>query len=164
MPEKWVVDASPIISLAKLNKTSLMMELCEELIIPSAVAEEINRGTGNDPAKLWLQKFGNAYVKDIGPIEPIISAWDLGRGETEVINWAKTNTDWLPVLDDRAARNCTRSLGIRTFGTIGIIVLAKKQQRIESIVPLLKKLEKVGFRINRNLYDAAVELAGEKRS
>ena len=32
------------------------------------------------------------------------------------------------------------------------------------IIPLLKKLEKVGFRINRNLYDAAVELAGEKRS
>ena len=51
MPEKWVVDASPIISLAKLNKTSLMMELCEELIIPSAVAEEINRGTGNDPVR-----------------------------------------------------------------------------------------------------------------
>ncbi len=44
MPERWVVDASPIISLVKLNKASFMMELCEELLVPSAVAEEINRG------------------------------------------------------------------------------------------------------------------------
>lgn len=162
MPERWVVDASPIISLAKVNKASLMMELCEELLIPSAVAEEINRGPGNDPAKLWLQEYGIAYVKDVGPVEPIISAWDLGRGETEVINWANANSGWIPVLDDRAARNCTSSLGIRTFGTIGIIVLAKKHQKIEAVVPLLKRLEHVGFRINQNLFDTAVELAGEK--
>ena len=48
-------------------------------------------------------------VKDVGSIDAVISAWDLGRGETEVINWAFTNPGWTPVLDDRAARK------LRTF-------------------------------------------------
>lgn len=58
MPEKWVVDASPVISLARIGKASLMVELCEELLIPSAVDAEINRGS-----KMILQNCG---CKNIG--------------------------------------------------------------------------------------------------
>lgn len=113
MPEKWVVDASPVISLARIGKASLLVELCEELLIPSAVDAEISRGSENDPAKLWLQKHRKAFVRDVGSIDPVATAWDLGRGETEVINWAFTHRDWIAVLDDRAARNCAGSLEIR---------------------------------------------------
>ena len=109
MPKKWVVNASPIISLTKINKASFLIELCDELLIPKGVAEEIDRGTEDDPARVWLQQFAGAYVKDVGSIDAVISAWDLGRGETEVINWAFTNPGWTPVLDDRAARK------LRTF-------------------------------------------------
>jgi len=103
MPKKWVVNASPIISLCSINKASFLIELCDELLIPKGVAEEIDQGTEDDPARIWLQQFGATYIKDLGPIETVIRAWDLGRGETEVINWALTNPGWTPVLDDRAA-------------------------------------------------------------
>ena len=78
MPKKWVVNASPIISLCSIDKASLLFELCDELLIPKGVAEEINRGIGDDPEKLWLQRFGMAKIKDVGSIEPVIRAWDLG--------------------------------------------------------------------------------------
>jgi len=162
MPKKWVVNASPIISLTKINKASFLIELCDELLIPKGVAEEIDRGTEDDPARVWLQQFAGAYVKDVGSIDAVISAWDLGRGETEVINWAFTNPGWTPVLDDRAARNCVHSLNRRVFGTIGILIMAKKQQKIEAINPLLIQLDQIGFRISRDLFDTAADLAGEK--
>ena len=162
MPKKWVVNASPIISLTKINKASFLIELCDELLIPKGVAEEIDRGTEDDPARVWLQQFAGAYIKDFGSIDAVISAWDLGRGETEVINWAFTNPGWTPVLDDRAARNCVHSLNRRVFGTIGILIMAKKQQKIEAINPLLIQLDQIGFRISRDLFDTAADLAGEK--
>lgn len=162
MPKKWVVNASPIISLTSIKKVSFLIELCDELLIPKGVAEEIDRGPKDDPAKIWLQQVGGAYVKDVGSIETVIRAWDLGRGETEVINWAYTNPGWTPVLDDRAARNCVHSLNRRVLGTIGIILMAKKEQKIELVNPLLNQLDKIGFRIGRDLIDAASELAGEK--
>ena len=162
MPKRWVVNASPIISLCSINKASFLTELCDELLIPKGVAEEIDRGTEDDPARIWLEEYGGTYIKDVGSIEPVIRAWDLGRGETEVINWAFANPDWTAVLDDRAARNCLQSLNRRVVGTIGIIVMAKKEHKIDAVGPLLNQLDQIGFRISRDLTDAAVELAGEK--
>lgn len=161
MPEKWVVNASPIISLARIDKASLLVELCEELVTPSAVAVEISQGSENDPAKLWLQKHGQTFVRDVGSIDPVVSAWDLGRGETDVINWTFTNSGWIAVLDDRAARNCAVSLGIQVCGTVGIIIIAKKRLKIEAVEPVLRRLDQVGFRINSVLTNAALTLAGE---
>ena len=162
MPKRWVVNASPIISLCSIDKASILTELCDDLLIPKGVAEEIERGAEDDLAKKWLEEFGEPYVKDAGPIEPVIRAWDLGRGETEVINWAFNNPGWTAVLDDRAARNCIHSLSRRVIGTIGIIIIAKNEQKIEAVNPLLNQLDQIGFRISRELTDAAASLAGEK--
>ncbi len=162
MPKMWVVDASPIISLCSINKASFLTDLCDDLLIPKGVVEEIDRGAEDDPARIWLQEFGGPYIKNIGPIEPVIRAWDLGRGETEVINWTYNNPKWTAVLDDRAARNCIQSLDRRVLGTVGIIILAKREQKIDEVGPLLNQLDQIGFRISRDLTDAAAELAGEK--
>ncbi len=92
MFRRWVVNASPIISLSKIGRTSLLLNLCDELIIPSGVDHEIKQGADDDPAKCWLKESGVKHVKDVGPIAPAIAAWDLGLGETEVINWAYIGT------------------------------------------------------------------------
>jgi predicted nucleic acid-binding protein len=126
MPEKWVANASPIISLAKLNQAYLLNELCEQLLIPAGVAREIKQGPDDDPAKLWLQKKGKKCVKDTGPINSVIASWDLGQGESDVISWAFTNSGWTAIIDDRAARNCAHSLNINHRGTIGILLLWPK--------------------------------------
>ena len=162
MPKMWVVNASPIISLCSINKASFLTELCDDLLIPKGVAEEIDQGAVDDPARIWLEEYGRTYIKDVGSIEPVIRAWDLGRGETEVINWAFVNPDWTAVLDDRAVRNCIQSLNRHVIGTIGIIILAKNEQKIEAVNPLINQLDQTGFRISRELTDAAAALAGEK--
>ena len=64
MPKMWVVNASPIISLCSINKASFLTELCDHLLIPKGVAEEIDRATEDDPARIWLEEFGGTFIKD----------------------------------------------------------------------------------------------------
>ena len=52
---KLVVNASPIISLAKIGYADLLLELSSELIIPEGVYQEIVNHKNNDSAVEWIK-------------------------------------------------------------------------------------------------------------
>ena len=106
MSNKWVVNASPLILLAKINQLTLLTQLADELVIPESVVKEINDGAADDPARTWLQVAGKRWVQPDAPAELALSAWDLGAGETAVLNWACRNREFEAILDDRSARRC----------------------------------------------------------
>ena len=54
MRETWVVNASPVISLAKIGRLDLLRSAEREVLIPTAVAEEILAGRAGDPASVAL--------------------------------------------------------------------------------------------------------------
>lgn len=160
---KWVVNASPLITLSKIGHMDLLRELCDEMVIPEGVAKEIDRSPEeDDPARVWLRFHGAKYIRNAGQVPPVIAGWDLGLGESEVLAWAKSHTDYEAVLDDRAARNCALSLTIKVRGTIGIIVLARREGRIGSVASILDPLQQAGFRIDTALILEAKKLAGER--
>ena len=76
---------------------------CEKLVIPAGVAQEIDQGPENDHARSWLQSQGSSWVKKVDQVDPIIAAWDLGLGESQVISWAYRNAGYEVILDDRDA-------------------------------------------------------------
>lgn len=160
MGRKWVVNASPLIVLAKINQVTLIQELCEEWIIPIGVLDEINLGPEDDPARLWLQANKKGIIKKVA-IVPQVASWDLGQGETEVLSWAYSNPDYKAILDDRAARNCAVSLNVTVKGTIGVLLLAKQEKKIKRITPLLEQVQQVGLRIDPQLLSMAKNLANE---
>jgi hypothetical protein len=53
--------------------------------VPAGVAKEIAQGLEDDPAKQWLQSHGQELVRELEMIPPVIIAWNLGLGETEVL-------------------------------------------------------------------------------
>ena len=87
--ERWVVNASPLICLAKAGFSDLLLKLPDEIIIPSAVMEEIQAGQSGDPAQAALA-FGKFPVREV-PVKPEILAWDLGKGESAVLSYALSN-------------------------------------------------------------------------
>ena len=161
MAKKWVVNASPLIVLARINHLFLLTQLAEEIVVPAGVAKEITQGPGDDPASEWLQADGQALVREVKVVPPIIIAWNLGLGESEVLAWAYRNPGYEAVLDDRAARNCALSLNIPVRGTIGVLLLAKRLGHLQVINPVLQHLEKAGFRIDPTVISAAKKLAEE---
>ena len=114
MPERWVVNASPIILLSKIEYHHLLIRLSDQIVVPEAVAEEIRNGSAGDPARRFLDSRGFHVVAE--PPEPDILAWDLGAGETAVLSYARTNPGWRVVIDDGMARRCARSFSIPVIG------------------------------------------------
>ena len=41
MPERWVVNASPLIVLAKIDRLDLLVQQADELLVPQAVVNEM---------------------------------------------------------------------------------------------------------------------------
>lgn len=162
MSRKWVLNASPLITLGKLSAITLLEKMSSDLVVPDAVAGELDQGPANDPARGWIRGQGASLVRRVEEIPPLILSWDLGKGESEVISWAYLNPGYEAILDDRAARNCAHSLGVRVRGTIGIILLAKKEGLLPQVKPLLNELMNSGFRISPDLLREAFRLADEE--
>lgn len=158
---RWVVDASPLILLAKVDRIHLLSELPDALTIPSPVAEELRAGPEEDPARRWLLHEGSAYVRPVAAVVPEVAAWDVGRGESAVLSWAYRDKSWLAVIDDLAARQCARALDIACTGTIGVVLAAKHNRVIPEVAPVLDALISAGLRISTDVMIQARRLADE---
>ena len=161
---RWVVNASPVILLGKVGHLGLLEALCAQLIVPAAVVTEVCAEPHRDAGQDWLQGQARAYVRDVGPVDSLITTWDLGIGESKVLTWAREHPDYEAILDDRAARNCALSLGIPVRGTLGVILLAKREGLLSHVQPVFARLQEAGLRIAPAVLDTALELAGEKES
>ena len=69
----------------------------------------------------------------------------------------ENNVEFTALIDDRAARKCADTLGIKTLGTGGILVLAKKRGLIENVSAELKKLNDAGLWISDEVKNAIIK-------
>lgn len=161
MPSRWVVNASPIILLAKIGRLGWLEELSDELSVPAGVADEIRAGPEEDSARGWLTGDGRARIRTVEQVDSAIAAWDLGIGESEVLAWARQHAGYEAILDDRAARNCATTLRIPVRGTLGIVLLAKREGLVSKAEPVLRELMQAGLRIDERVFQTAMKLADE---
>ncbi len=158
-----VSNASPLIVLAKAHLLRLMPLLFSEVIVPQAVREEILQGPPGDPMRqalphcIWLRP----VVLD-PPLSPL-SAWQLGRGEAEVIEYARLHPGGAALLDDRAARRAAASLGLKVHGSLSLVAMAAAQGRVGSFSEAANQLKAAGLYVSDALVqEAAKRLTGRK--
>ena len=158
--EKVVINASPFILLCKSGLISLLPELFSEICMPEAVWDEVGRG--GDIASYQLYDYEQTWLRRylIDAAEEV-SAWNLGDGETEVLSFAFVNKSHTALIDDRAARRCAATLNIKTLGTGGILVLAKKRGLIENVSLELKKLTGAGLWLSDEIVEVILKQADE---
>lgn len=92
MNSTWVVNASPLIVLSKIGQADLLAQLCEHLLVPEAVYSEVTVAAP-DAASDWMTEALAASRLsrcNVTP-DPIVLAWDLGSGETEVLSLAQAD-------------------------------------------------------------------------
>jgi predicted nucleic acid-binding protein len=127
-------DASPLMTLGKLNRLDLLAGLFGEVQIPRAVYDEVvtqglARGEGDAfTVRLFWQRQRWPIV-DVP--EAMLSAYVpsviLDPGELEVLALALSLADPLVLLDDETARAEARRLKLRLRGTLGVLALAYRQ-------------------------------------
>jgi len=158
--EAWVVNASPLILLSRVDRLDLIERLARQILIPNAVIDEVRAGQQKDRAAATALAWAGRYrVEDIA-IVASIEHWDLGLGESQVIAHCVRGSRWA-VIDDRAARRCAAAQKVPVIGTLGVVLRAKKNQQIESARPLVKKLMAAGMFLDDEFADRVLASIGE---
>ncbi len=147
--EAAVLDSACLIGLERIGRLDLLPSLLEPVYAPPEVEAEF----GSLPAWLKVEK-----PHDLGMIAALRLIVD--PGESEAITLAYEKGIRL-ILDDRKAREAATRLGIKITGTVGLLLIAKRQSIIPAIRPLLDALEANSFRIAPPLRAEALRLAVE---
>jgi len=160
MADCRVVNASPLITLAKIGQLDLLEEQECVLVIPAPVAQEVLRWPAEDPARKALAAGWGATPVPVQP-DADIMAWGLGPGQSGVLTLARS-MQGVAVIDDGAARAATRALGVRLTGTLGLVLRVARLGRIASAADVLEQLLDVGLWLNNAVVrDALAQVTGE---
>jgi len=159
--DRVVVNASPLICLFKSGFHDLLPALFRDISVPEAVLSEVTASGKKDfPSEhLAKQQWLNKETKI--PIDLRVAAWNLGRGESEVISFALLNPSYRAVIDDREARRCAETLGCKCIGSAGILVLARRRNLLPSLREAFAKLSNSGIWLSRELTEELCRLEGE---
>jgi len=159
-----VSDATPIITLAKIDRLDILGRFYHEVLLPNAVFDEVCRNPAFAAEAAAIQKCEFMRLKTVSRTQSvkILMASGLDLGESEAIVLADTLADALLLIDERKGRQIARNMGIRITGTLGILLQAKKLGLIKNIKPLLDRLITENIRISESLYSSILEQAGEK--
>lgn len=156
-----IVDTSPLIFLAYLDKLELLKLDVQRVLVPRAVLQEIQ--AKQDLASKRVEEAFSQWLEvcDVSQREFLKFLGDLGEGEAEVIAQAVERKVASVVLDDLDARRRASMLDLKPIGTVGLLLAAKKRELIPSLKTELRRLRDLGFYISEELRRMALEEAGE---
>lgn len=160
MPEV-IANTSPLQYLHQLDVLELLPGLYGNVVVPPAVAGEIERGRNLGYDLPDLSGLGWLVVSVPESTLLLSLAAGLGVGELEVLALGRERGDSLVILDDARARRCAAVLGLRYTGTLGVLLKAKQVGAVTSIRPLIERLEQLGFRLHPATRKSCLDLAGE---
>lgn len=142
-----ISNSSPLIALGQLRQLELL-RLFEAVTIPLSVAAEVKSAALPE----WIRR---------APVAPHALAvpGDVHRGEADAIVLAIQLQTRAVLLDDAGARRWARGLGLRTVGTLGLLLEGKRSGKLLRIRPLIDELRAFDFFVspaicNRVLWDA----------
>jgi predicted nucleic acid-binding protein len=161
VPSPVVVNASPVIVLAKAGFLDLLRLAGDPVQVPRAVVQEVQQGGANDPAAQALAQTAWLTPVDPGPAPAPLQAFGLGPGEEAVLAWALANPGTEALIDDQAARRCAKALGIPHRGCLGLVILARQQGVLPAARPVLEQLRQAGLRLSNRVLSLALALVGE---
>jgi predicted nucleic acid-binding protein len=159
---RWIVDAAPLILLAKAQHLSLLEFLADEVLLPSAVVREIRRGPADDPARRALDAGFGTRLPYLRPPAAVRALGLLGAGERAMLSAALKVEGCTVVVDDRKGRTAADALGIPKVGTLGVILRARTMGHLSAIVPVMHDLLDAGLFIHEGVLREMAERAGER--
>lgn len=160
-PVRLVVNTSPLIHLAEASLLHLLRETALTVWVPEPVAREIRAYADLDSTARALVAHDWLEVQPVTAISSQVLAWDLGPGETAVLELARTFPGSTAVIDDLAGRRCAEALGLSLRGTVGLVLAAKQAGRLSAARPVLERLRDSGMYLSDAVLQRALRRVGE---
>jgi predicted nucleic acid-binding protein len=141
MHKTIISDTSCFIILNKIGELSLLKKLYDEITTTVEIATEFG-----EPMPEWVNVV-EVQEKD----KQRLLELQLDKGESSAIALALEMKNSLLILDDIKARKVAAQLGLSFTGTLGIIIKAKLQGIITSVIPILNKIKQTDFRLTSEI-------------
>ena len=162
-----VSDTTPIISLLKIGKLSLLHDLYGEVIVPGAVYEELtaNESYADEAQAVASSEFlVRRDVDNRGAVSVLQRVTGLHLGESEALVLADQIQADLVLLDELSGRSAARSMNLEYTGTIGILAAGYRKgvlskQDVDACVDILKSS---GRHISDALYEELINVANSR--
>ena len=161
MTRTAVVDASPLIFLARGGHLAILQSFYAQVIVPDSVMKELCERGPADPTRVALEGAPWIERRSTESVSVHIAAWGLGAGESAVLSLAASLRDAEAILDDQAARRCAAACEISVRGTLGMILLSKRRGMISAARPVLEDLIAGGMYLSTTTLDRALRTVGE---
>ena len=143
MVERAIVNASPVILLSRVGRLELLRSVARNVCIPVPVVDEVEAKGSDDMAAQALSHASWATRVDPGSMPAAIAAWNLGAGESAVLAVARAMPGAHAIVDHREARRCAAAPGVPAFGTVGVVLRAKRLGAVPVARPVLERLATV---------------------
>ena len=157
-----VSDATPIISLLKIDQLHLLHGLFQEMFIPQAVYDELTLNPVFEKEAMQIKECSFITKVEVGE-ESSVNLFQrvtgLDRGESEAIIYTDSIGADLILMDEIKGRKIAVQVGLRVMGTLGILLEAYEQGLIskEEIFSGLDILKNSGRYISEALYKQLTE-------
>lgn len=158
---KVIVNSTPLIALGKTGKLNLLRKMYNNITIPKAVFEEVTKK--NDIVKREIIDADWISIEEVSDLKNkrMYSA-KLHAGEVEVMILAQEyEGEHLVIIDDNAARKTADFLGLTMTGTLGVLVKAKMLGHIESVMPIIKRMEQQEIYFSEKLKEEIRKITNE---
>lgn len=157
-----ISNTSPLVYLHRVGGLAWLGELFSKVWVPSAVVAELAEGKRRGwevpvPAEL-------PFLEVVNP-KALPSDWlslDLGGGELAAMALALENPGLVVLLDDGLARRTAQAAGLEVWGTLRVLLEAKRSGIVDSVSPWIASLEGAGLWITASLGERIKALAGEE--
>lgn len=151
MPKTIICDTSCFIVLKNIGNLDLLQKVYGKVVTTPEVALEYGESL---PDWIIIEQAVDIQMQQLLEMQ-------LDKGESSAIALALGTPECIIILDDIKARKIAERLGLDITGTIGVIIKAKLNGIIPSIIPLIDKIKITNFRLTADIERQALIAAGE---
>jgi len=154
-----IADSSALVALSICHSLDLLEPLFGEVQVPEAVFDELT--ISQKPESIELAIFLKGKVKTVETSHYVYLDAYADAGETEaMLLYKQINADWL-LIDDKRGRKVAMINKIKTIGSLGVLLTAKKKGLIPSVRPKLDLLAKSNLYFSPALRQTVLDMADE---
>ncbi len=154
-----VADASALIALATCNSLDLLEALFGNVLVPEAVLSEVTAVDKPQSARLITYLHGKVRSVDMQRFVYLDAFADAGETQAMLL-YKEVDADYL-LIDDKRGRKVAKINQIKTVGSLGVLLQAKRAGLIPCIAPLIDQISESPIYMSENLIQIVLDLAGE---
>lgn len=153
-----VADTAPLNYLIQIECDGLLIKLYKRIIVPVGVMTELSHTAAPASVRDWLVRVPS-WIEVLQTAAPPDSELaDLDLGEREAIQLAKEQHADLLLIDERRGRRRAIERGLKTTGTLGVLLTAGALRLINPESTFRRLVAETTFRSSAELEEQFLKL------